>query len=132
VALALPRVVVFDLSIPAQVFGHSDERQRYSFAVCAAQPGPVPSTTGFAVHARLGLAELARADTVIVPGYAPHDAPSPAVLNALRRAAGRGARMVSVCTGAFAGRRRVAGRPSGRDALAGRRRAGRSPSGSPR
>jgi len=64
--------------------------------------GLVPSTTGFAVQARVGLAELARADTVVVPGYAPYDAPSPAVLAALRRATGRGARMVSVCTGAFA------------------------------
>jgi len=62
----------------------------------------VPSTTGFAVQARVGPAELARADTVVVPGYAPYDAPSPAVLAALRRATGRGARMVSVCTGAFA------------------------------
>ena len=62
----------------------------------------MPSTTGFAVQARVGLAELARADTVVVPGYAPYDAPSPAVLAALRRAAGGGARMVSVCTGAFA------------------------------
>ncbi len=64
--------------------------------------GLVPSTTGFAVQARVGPAELARADTVVVPGYAPYDAPSPAVLAALRRATGRGARMVSVCTGAFA------------------------------
>lgn len=62
----------------------------------------MPSTTGFAVQARVGPAELARADTVVVPGYAPYDAPSPAVLAALRRATGRGARMVSVCTGAFA------------------------------
>jgi transcriptional regulator GlxA family with amidase domain len=102
VAMALPEVVAFDLAIPAQVFGHHDERDRYSFGVCAAEPGPVPSTTGFAVHARLGLEALAAADTIIVPGYVPHDRPAPAVLEALCAAAGRGARMVSVCTGAFA------------------------------
>ncbi len=102
VALALPHVVVFDLAIPAQVFGHRDEADRYAFSVCAEVAGVVPSTTGFAVHAGLGLEALGAADTVIVPGYAPHDEPTPAVLEALRTAAARGARMVSVCTGAFA------------------------------
>jgi transcriptional regulator GlxA family with amidase domain len=101
VALALPDVVAFDLAIPAQVFGHRDEAD-YAFAVCAAQAGPVPSTTGFPVQAPSGLEALSRADTVVVPGYAPHDPPAPDVVDALRTAADRGARMVSVCTGAFA------------------------------
>lgn len=102
VALALPEVVAFDLAIPSQVFGHREEHERYSFAVCAPDPGLVPSTTGFAVHAGAGLEALAGADTVVVPGYAPHDPPAPPVLDALRDAADRGARVVSVCTGAFA------------------------------
>ncbi len=102
VALALPEVVAFDLTIPAQVFGHRDERERYSFTVAAERAGPVPSTTGFAVQAPHGLEALASADTVIVPGYVPHDPPSPPVLRALRSAGRRGARVVSVCTGAFA------------------------------
>lgn len=102
VALALPEVVAFDLSIPAQVFGHRDEQDRYSFAVCAPRAGLVPSTTGFSIHAPLGLAALKSADTVIVPGYGPSDEPPPAVLHALQAAASRGARVVSVCTGAFA------------------------------
>jgi transcriptional regulator GlxA family with amidase domain len=102
VALALPEVVAFDLSIPAQVFGHRDERDRYSFAVCAAEAGLVPSTTGFSILAPMGLVALRSADTVIVPGYAPSDEPPPAVLHALQTAASRGARVVSVCTGAFA------------------------------
>lgn len=102
VALALSEVVAFDLAIPAQVFGHRDESNRYEFSVCSQKAGVVASTTGFAVHAPLGLDALERADTVIVPGYAPHDQPPPPVLEALRAAADRGARMVSVCTGAFA------------------------------
>jgi hypothetical protein len=52
--VVFPEVVAFDLAIPAQVFGHRDERDRYAFGVCAAVPGPVPSTTGFAVQAPLG------------------------------------------------------------------------------
>jgi transcriptional regulator GlxA family with amidase domain len=102
VALALPQVVAFDLSIPAQVFGHRAERSSYSFAVCARRRGKVPTTTGFAVEATEGLAALAGADTVVVPGYAPYDPPPADVLDALCAAADRGARVVSVCTGAFA------------------------------
>ncbi len=103
VAVAVPEVVAFDLSIPAQVFGHRDEDARYSFRVCSFHAGPVATTTdGFSVNASASLAALRRADTVIVPGFiAP--GPLPAALGiALRSAHRRGARIVSICTGAFA------------------------------
>jgi transcriptional regulator GlxA family with amidase domain len=45
---------------------------------------------------------LLTADTVVVPGYAPLNDPPTEVCEALRQAAGNGARIVSVCTGAFA------------------------------
>ncbi|WP_203219236.1 DJ-1/PfpI family protein [Arthrobacter ipis] len=102
VALALPDVVAFDLAIPGQVFGHEDERQLYSFAVCAAEPGLVPTTTGYAIHAATGLEALLSADTIVVPGFSPLTEPPANVCDALRAAAGNGARVVSVCTGAFA------------------------------
>ena len=102
VALALEPVVAFDLSIPAQVFGHRRERERYAFSVCAERPGAVASTTGFAVQADAGLEALAAADTVVVPGFFPLAEPPAAVLEALRAAADRGARVASVCIGAFA------------------------------
>ena len=101
VALALPDVVAFDLAIPAQVFGHEDERERYSFRVCAARPGLVPTTSGYAIQALDGLDALRSADTVVVPGFAPLDDPPAEVCEALRQAAANGARVVSVCTGAF-------------------------------
>jgi transcriptional regulator GlxA family with amidase domain len=102
VALALPEVVIFDLAIPAQIFGHSDERELYTFSVCALSAGEVPTTTGFSVNAPRGLAALRSADTVVIPGF---DSSSPLpveVGRALRAASRRGARMVSICTGAFA------------------------------
>ena len=102
VALALPDVVAFDLSIPAQIFGHRDERDRYSFAVCAQEPGPVATSTGFAVHTDDGLEALLSDDTIIVPGFLPLADPPPVVLDALTGAADRGVRMASVCVGAFA------------------------------
>jgi transcriptional regulator GlxA family with amidase domain len=102
VALALPDVVAFDLAIPAQIFGHREERERYTFTMAAEHPGPVPSTTGYTVHAEAGLTALDTAETIVVPGFWPTVDPSPPVLDALRRASDRGARIASVCIGAFA------------------------------
>lgn len=102
VALALPEVVAFDLSIAAQVFGHREEAM-YEFLVCAPAPGAVPTTTGFALLAEHGLDALERAATVLVPGFEDPRAQLPdPVLDALRAADERGVRMVSICTGAFA------------------------------
>ena len=49
-------------------------------------------------------ASLARPPhTVVVPGFEPHGRTlDPAVLSSLRRAHARGARMISICVGAFA------------------------------
>ncbi len=100
--LALDRVVAFDLAIPAQVLGR-DDPDLYDVVVCGERPGPVGTTTGFDVVASTGLSALDTADTVVVPGFAPETQEiSPAVLGALRAAHARGARMVSICTGAFA------------------------------
>jgi transcriptional regulator GlxA family with amidase domain len=101
-AIALPEVVAFDLAIPSQIFGHRDEGQAYAFTLCAPRAGPVPTTSGYSVVATAGLEALSDADTVVVPGYVPHDPPPGPVLDALSDAAARGARVVSVCTGAFA------------------------------
>jgi AraC family transcriptional activator FtrA len=102
--LALPATVAFDLAIPAQVFGHADERDRYRLTVCGTESGPalVPTTTGFDVMTSAGLEALDTADTVIVPAFRPLDAPPQQALDALRSAAARGARVVSICTGVFA------------------------------
>src|SRR5919201_1288032 len=67
--LAVDSVVAFDLSIPAQIFGHEDERHRYRLAVCAERAGPVQTSTGFAIVAERGLAALKRADTVLFSGF---------------------------------------------------------------
>ena len=58
--------------------------------------------TGFVIEAPHGLDALERADTIVVPGWSdPEMEPSDALKEALVLAYDRGARLVSVCTGAF-------------------------------
>ena len=100
VALVVGEVVAFDLGIPAQVFGR--EPDRYAWAVCGPAPGAYPTETGFDVVVPHGLEALEAADTVVVPGVGDGAWPFPeAPLAALRAAAARGARVASICTGAF-------------------------------
>ena len=106
VALALPEVVAFDLAIPAQIFGRWPAPAPYSFEVCAPEPGQVPTTTGYSVAVARGLEALAGADTVVVPGYVPNDRPPEEVCDALRAAAARGARLMSLCRAPSPSRRR--------------------------
>jgi transcriptional regulator GlxA family with amidase domain len=102
VVLALDKVVPLDIAIPAQVFGTYDQAP-YEFVVCAAAPGPVRTSAGFEIVAQAGPEALGAADTVLVPGFEPQlRVPEAPVLDALRAAHARGARLVSICTGAFA------------------------------
>jgi transcriptional regulator GlxA family with amidase domain len=101
VALVVPDVIIFDLAIPAEIFGRAVEHGRYAFTVCTEQPGAVRSTSGFNLEIGSGLDAMEGADTVIVPGFFPRTDLSPVVIAALRRASARGARVASVCVGAF-------------------------------
>jgi AraC family transcriptional regulator, transcriptional activator FtrA len=74
----------------------------YDFKVCAADPPPLRTVTGFTIDTRYGLDELAEADTIIVPGWSdPAHEPSAALVEALRAAYDWGARIASICVGAF-------------------------------
>src|SRR4051812_6931039 len=101
--VALNGVIPFDLSTPCEVFGRArlpDGRAPYEVRVCG-----VTRTTdagAFEIRARWSLRELLRADTVIVPGVTDPTSPVPrALLAAIRAAAANGARIASICTGAF-------------------------------
>jgi transcriptional regulator GlxA family with amidase domain len=105
-ALCLDGLVAFDLTAPAQVFtaaAAADGAPLYEFASCSAGGEEVRTTTGFGLRPGAGLEALEAAETVVVPGYFAIFSPLPPVaLAALEAAAGRGARVLSVCTGAFA------------------------------
>nr|WP_062332610.1 helix-turn-helix domain-containing protein [Herbidospora sakaeratensis] len=101
--LALDQVVAADLATPVEVFGRArlaDGSRPYRVVVCA----PAPRVTGaaFTLIAPYDLSVLGEAGTVVVPGCSEGSPPPPvAVLDALRAAAARGTRMVSICAGAF-------------------------------
>jgi transcriptional regulator GlxA family with amidase domain len=98
--LALDGVHTMELGMPGQLFITS--ALQYKVEVCALRVGPVTTSGGFAVHADHGLDALERAETVIVPGVVRYGDESPAeVVAALRAAHHRGARIASICTGAF-------------------------------
>ena len=97
--------LTFDLAIPCEVFGldrSAIASPWYEFALVAAGITPMRTQTGFLLDTPHTLADLDRADTVIVPGWDdPARPPSDALIGALRTAHARGARIVSLCTGAF-------------------------------
>ena len=99
--LALDGVLPLDLGIPVQVFGPRTSTP-YRVLVCGVSHR-VSTSAGFGLEVPGTLADVAGADTVVVPGYSPHARQLPApVLDALVTAQARGARMVSICIGAFA------------------------------
>jgi AraC family transcriptional regulator, transcriptional activator FtrA len=101
-----PGMPLFELAVPCEVFGPRDDFPVpwwYDVQLCAAQDSPVRTAERLLFDGALGLDELIQADTVIVPACADtQDDPPPALLQALRAAADRGARIASICTGAFA------------------------------
>jgi AraC family transcriptional regulator, transcriptional activator FtrA len=74
----------------------------YDFAVHAVDKGTITATGGFTLRVAPSVGLLERADTIIVPGWRGLDSPVPAaLLRGLRAAFDRGARITSVCSGAF-------------------------------
>ncbi|MCX5194486.1 helix-turn-helix domain-containing protein [Streptomyces sp. NBC_00249] len=101
------QVTPFEFGTFCEVFGIDRSEQGlpvYDFAVCAAEEGPLTlADTGLAVTPAHGLERLAQADLICVPAdrrASVRDYPEP-YLDALRRAVDRGARVLSVCSGAF-------------------------------
>ncbi|MFF6952895.1 helix-turn-helix domain-containing protein [Streptomyces iakyrus] len=103
-ALVLPGQSTFELASAAEVFGlrRPGLPHGYEFAVCTERPGAVPTLAGYDMLVGADLTALDAADTVIVPGrHDPAQPAPPAVIDALQRAHGRGARVVAICSGTF-------------------------------
>ena len=103
--VAFDGISPFHLSVPCMVFGPDMAGPGvppFRLQVCASEPGPLRTTAGFTIGATHRLAAIAQAHTVIVPSWRDTAEPvPPALLQALRRAHARGARIVGLCVGAF-------------------------------
>ena len=97
--------LTFDLAVPCEVFGldRSDLGVAwYRFLLVSADPSPITTSTGFQLATPHRLDALAEAGTVVVPGWCdPEVRPSAELVAALTAAHRAGARIVSLCTGAF-------------------------------
>jgi transcriptional regulator GlxA family with amidase domain len=105
-ALAGPTVAAFELAVAHEVFGLDRSElidPWYEFRVVATSDEPIAVADGtWTINTPWRLADLADADTVVIPAWKDLDRDPPAaVLDALRAAHARGARIVSVCSGAF-------------------------------
>lgn len=104
VALVYDGLCTFEYGIAVEMFGlaRPEFERWYSFASCAIERGPLRAAGGLRVQADGGLELLAQAGTIIVPGWRGVDAAPPAaLLDALRTAHKRGARLLSFCSGVF-------------------------------
>lgn len=101
--LAMHGVLPFDLGIACEVFERvltADGEPAYRVRVCGEAANV--RAGAFDIRAPFGLDRVATADTVLVPGIADPALPVPAPLIAAIEAAwARGARVASICSGAF-------------------------------
>lgn len=104
--LAFDGMAPFELGSVVEVFGLPRPELGvpwYDLRVCSLERGPMRAAGGFTMAAEHGLDTFASADTVMVVAVPDvHGAVPPQVVDALGDAHRRGARIVSICSGAFA------------------------------
>ncbi|MDG5497112.1 transcriptional regulator FtrA [Niveispirillum sp. BGYR6] len=105
VALAYDGLCTFEFAITAEIFGLARPELGpgwYRFAAAAIEPGPLRAQGGLRLTVDGGLDLLDQADLIIVPGWKGAGVPVPPFLiDRLRAAHDRGARLASICSGAF-------------------------------
>lgn len=105
VALLYDGLCTFEFGIVAEIFGLARPEMGtdwYRFASCAIEEGPLRAHGGLKFVADHGPEILDGADLIVVPGWKGADSPVPeALVERLRAAHNRGARLASICSGAF-------------------------------
>lgn len=101
--VALHGVVPFDLATASEVFGWTrtrDQRPAYEIRVCG--EAVTVKAGAFDIRTKWNLNHVTWADTVIVPGLVQPLSPVPkAAADCIRASVAAGARVASICTGAF-------------------------------
>jgi transcriptional regulator GlxA family with amidase domain len=101
--LALPGVQPFELGVAWEGFGidRSDEGVPSYDCVVVAQTGEVPTAGGYTISTPHRLNRADTADLVVVPAQLDRSNHCEPVLQLLRETVERGAKVMSVCSGAF-------------------------------
>ena len=103
--LAYDGVAPFELGVLCEAWGVDRSAHgipRFDFAVCAPRAGRVETSLGFGLEVDHDLGRAAEADLVAVPAVLNRaEVPEP-IVRALQEAHERGARVMSICSGAFA------------------------------
>jgi AraC family transcriptional regulator, transcriptional activator FtrA len=103
--LAYDGLCTFEFGIAVEVFGlprPEFDFPWYHFAVVAAEGKRARAMGGIIVEASLGLDQLSKASTIIIPGWRDKtERPPQALLDAISEASARGARCLSICSGVF-------------------------------
>jgi AraC family transcriptional activator FtrA len=104
VAIAYDGLCTFEFGIVVEAFAlprPEFDFPWYRFRVAAVER-PIRAMGGFSLQVDAGLDILEEAQTVVIPGWRNrHEAPPPALIEALQAAHRRGARLLSICSGAF-------------------------------
>ncbi len=98
-------VAPFEVGVLCEAWGVDRSDQDlpvFDFALCAPEAGSVATTAGFGLDVPHDLARVEQADLVAVPAVPPDLSVPDEVVDVLRAAHDRGARLLSVCSGAFA------------------------------
>lgn len=103
--LAYDGLCTFEFGIAVEIFGlprPEFDFPWYRHRIVGLDEGSMRAMGGIQVLADAGLEALAEARTIIIPGWRDRaELPPPALLDALREAHGRGARLLSICSGVF-------------------------------
>jgi transcriptional regulator GlxA family with amidase domain len=105
VAIVADGFAAFELGVVCEVFGLDRSEEglpSFDFAVVAAEEPPLRSGQGYVLDTEHRLDRVAAADLVCIPAWRDIDEQPPEMfLQAVRDAVARGARVLSVCSGAF-------------------------------
>jgi transcriptional regulator GlxA family with amidase domain len=103
--VAYDGVSPFELGVLCEAWGTDRSDQGlpvFDFALCAPRPGRIATAAGFGLAVDLDLGRVAEADLVAVPAVPRREPVPDAVVRVLQQAYERGARVMSICSGAFA------------------------------
>jgi AraC family transcriptional regulator, transcriptional activator FtrA len=105
VAVAYDGLCAFEYGVAAELFGLARPElglDWYRFETVSPDAGPLRTTGGVTLQVSSALRRLWRAGTIVLPGWRdPAEPPPEALVAAIRKAHGRGARVMSICSGVF-------------------------------